>query len=325
MSSCILAALPLACGGVPEHVPPSGALTPAPPPALMASTASTAALPQSPPLPAPPPAPALAPRPAPACPEDMVFVDTVTCPRVELRCLDSEYNQANHITICHAFAPGQVCLTEPRRQRFCIDRYEYPNREGAHPPVMVDWYDAAGACASRGKRLCWESEWVAACEGPEKLPFPYGLERDPAQCNIDNPWRQPNLDKIYAQDPAIQGPQLLRLDQSVPSGAKKGCVSGFGVHDLTGNVDEWVNAESPRGKAKWAGLKGGAWGHVRNACRPMTTSHPPEFTYYFISFRCCADAAPEPGAAQDPRLWTPPPPPDHPDPSGHLSPGWTPQ
>jgi formylglycine-generating enzyme len=255
----------------------------------------------------------------------MVFVDTLTCPKVELRCLDSEYNQANHITICNAFAPGQVCLGSPRRQRFCIDRYEYPNREGAHPPVMVDWYDAAGACASRGKRLCWESEWVAACEGPDKLPFPYGLRRDPTRCNIDNPWREPNLDKIYATDPAIHGPQLLRLDQSVPSGAKKGCVSGFGVHDLTGNVDEWVNTESPRGRSKWAGLKGGAWGHVRNACRPMTTSHPPEFAYYFISFRCCADAAPDPEAARDPALWTPPPPPEHPDPSGRLSPGWTPQ
>jgi hypothetical protein len=38
-------------------------------------------------------------------------------------------------------------------------------------------------------------------------------------------------------------------------------------------------------------LKGGAWGHVRNACRPVTTSHPPDFKYYFISFRCCADAS----------------------------------
>ena len=32
--------------------------------------------------------------------------------------------------------------------------------------------------------------------------------------------------------------------------------------------------------------------HVRNACRPVTTSHPPDFTYYFISFRCCADVQP---------------------------------
>lgn len=256
----------------------------------------------------------------------MVYVDTTYCPKVRLRCLKDEYNEANHITICHEFAPGQVCLGAARRQRFCIDKYEYPNKEGAHPPVMVDWYDAAGACAARGKRLCWESEWVSACEGPEKLPFPYGLARDPKRCNIDNRWLNVSLESLYAKDPVIQGAELLRLDQSVASGARPGCVSGFGVHDLTGNVDEWVNAEATYKKSKWAGLKGGAWGHVRNACRPMTTSHAPDFTYYFVSFRCCANAAKDPmGADRDPDLWAPPPQPNKPDPTGVISAGWTPR
>jgi len=47
----------------------------------------------------------------------------------------------------------------------------------------------------------------------------------------------------------------------------------------------------PRERANFAALKGGAWGHVRNACRPVTTSHVPEFRYYFIGFRCYSDAA----------------------------------
>jgi formylglycine-generating enzyme len=255
----------------------------------------------------------------------MLYVDTTYCPKVRQACRKDEYDKPNHITICHEFAPGQVCLGKPRRQRFCIDRYEYPNRAGAHPPVMVDWYDAAGACGAQGKRLCWESEWVSACEGPEKLPFPYGLKRDPAKCNIDNVWIDPSLDKLYSKRPEVSGPELLRLDQSVPSGARQGCVSGFGVHDMTGNLDEWVNAEAAHDTSLWAGLKGGAWGHVRNACRPMTVSHPPEFAYYFITFRCCADAAQAPAdAASDATLWTPPPQPSHRDPSGAVSPGWTP-
>lgn len=256
------------------------------------------------------------------CPEDMAFVDTTYCPEVRLNCLKDEYNKANHITLCHKFAPGQVCKGKPRRQRFCIDRYEYPNQKGAHPPVMVDWYDAAGACAAKGKRLCWESEWVSACEGPEKLPFPYGLSRDPGKCNIDNPWLNVDLKRLYSPDHAVQSAMLAWLDQSVSSGFKEGCVSGFGVHDLTGNLDEWVNTEKTYEKSKWAGLKGGAWGHVRNACRPMTTSHAPEFTYYFVSFRCCSDAAPDPAASKDPTLWVPPPAPKHPDPTGAISPGW---
>jgi formylglycine-generating enzyme required for sulfatase activity len=188
---------------------------------------------------------------------------------------------------------------------------------------MVSWYDGAAACAAQGKRLCWQSEWESACEGPEKLPFPYGLRRDPAQCNIDNPYVRPDLERVYSSRRVVQDAELLKLDQGVASGARPGCVSGFGVHDLTGNFDEWVNSEENKGKSQWAGLKGGAWGHVRNACRPMTTSHPPEFTYYFISFRCCADAAPDVEAAKDPTLWTPPPMPDHKPPGGVVSPGWT--
>ena len=80
------------------------------------------------------------------------------------------------------------------------------------------------------------------------------------------------------------------------------CRSGFGVFDMTGNVDEWVvSDEPPREKSKWAGLKGGAWGHVRSQCRPMTYSHEPEFTYYFVGFRCCKDVR----GAPDAPPWTP--------------------
>ena len=258
-----------------------------------------------------------------ACPADMILVDTTYCPNVELACADSEYDKPNHITICHRFTGEQRCIGPTRRQRFCIDELEYPNRRGAHPPVMVSWYDAAGACASRNKRLCWESEWVSSCEGPKKLPFPYGRERDHTQCNIDNPWVKPSLTAIGSPRADVAAAELLRLDQSVPSGAREGCVSGFGVRDLTGNFDEWVNAESHHGISKWAGLKGGAWGHVRNACRPMTTSHPPEFTYYFISFRCCADPAPDATADRDPTLWKPPPQHDATPPGGTVRQGWT--
>src|SRR5690606_11627850 len=143
------------------------------------------------------------------------------------------------------------------------------------------------------------------------------------QCNIDNPWVSPNLDAVHHPDDAVRGPELLRLDQSVPSGSMEGCKSDFGVYDLTGNFDEWVLTEWRRGKGKWAGLKGGAWGHVRNACRPITTSHVPHWSYYFISFRCCKDAPPHEGPGAPP--WKPPPwsPPAHPA-GKPVDRGWTP-
>lgn len=255
----------------------------------------------------------------------MVYVDGSYCTDVEQKCLKTEHNKPNKIIICHAFSPERRCVGEERRHHFCIDPYEYPNYAGGHPPVMVDWYDAAAACGAQGKRLCREAEWVQACEGPEHLPFPYGLRRDPTKCNIDNPWRDPSLPNIYSKDPVIQATELIKLDQSVPSGSKPGCVSGFGVYDLTGNVDEWVIADRLYEKSQFAALKGGAWGHVRNACRPVTTSHVPDFTYYFISFRCCKDAAIPPVGESTLPLWAPPPIPTPKDPKGAPSAGWSPE
>ena len=334
-AACLLALSPLlftaACGTAPPAEPPAAPPTPEPPPPPRVTVAS--AFPAASDVSdvsdagagdagdAGDEEKASAEAPS-ACPAGMKLVDTMYCPKPRLKCLKDEYDKSNHITICHRFAEGQTCLVEPRRQRFCIDEYEYPNRKGAHPPVMVSWFDGEAACEAEGKRLCRESEWVSACEGPEKLPFPYGLSRDPAQCNIDNAYVGPHLDLVYSTNPSVQDRELLALDQSVASGEKAGCVSGFGVHDLTGNVDEWVTADEETHKAsKWAGLKGGAWGHVRNACRPMTTSHPPEFTYYFISFRCCGEAT---GVGQSgAKIWKAPPLGNHPAPGGKVNKGWT--
>jgi formylglycine-generating enzyme required for sulfatase activity len=225
-----------------------------------------------------------------------VYVKGSYCPEIERTCLHEELIRDQHITICHSFAKEQHCAAASQPREFCIDKYEYPNAPGAHPPWMVSWYDAQATCETKGKRLCYESEWTTACEGPEHKPFPYGYERDNTACNIDNEFIRPNVPRMYSKDARLQLVELSRIDQSVPSGGMNKCVSDYGVYDLTGNFDEWVTREAPAQPRRkddtslWAGLKGGAWGHVRNACRPMTTSHVPEFAYYFISFRCCADA-----------------------------------
>jgi sulfatase modifying factor 1 len=226
------------------------------------------------------------------CPTRMQHVVTSFCPEMKRQCIKKEYDAPNRITICHRFAEGKNECEAPRVPLdYCIDEHEFPNRAGTKPQVMASFYDAETACAQAGKRLCRESEWVAACEGPDETPFPTGWLREPAKCNIDNKWVSPILDRVYAKDEAVARAELARLDRSVASGARPACKSGFGVLDLTGNVDEWVRADVERThrRSRVAGLKGGAWGHVRNACRPVTTSHPPDFTYYFIGFRCCAD------------------------------------
>lgn len=234
----------------------------------------------------------------------MVHIHSDFCPKLERRCVDKEYDKPNHITICKRFSTEKPICRAPRIPLdFCIDEYEYPNRLGAKPPVMLNFFEASAQCAAVQKRLCYEREWVAACEGPEEKPFPYGYVRSSEHCNFDNRWVNPILSRVYSSDPDVQHAELERLDRSVPSGQMAGCVSDYGVHDLTGNVDEWTLADHdrPREKAKFSALKGGAWGHVRNACRPMTTSHPPEFRYYFIGLRCCTGLATE-AAAESPAV-----------------------
>jgi hypothetical protein len=46
--------------------------------------------------------------------------------------------------------------TQP--MHFCIDRFEYPNRRGAYPWILVNWNEAKVICAREAKRLCTEAE-----------------------------------------------------------------------------------------------------------------------------------------------------------------------
>ncbi len=221
-----------------------------------------------------------------ACPAGMVEVAGDFCPFVEQKCLrwlDPETKMR-----CAEFAPTGECSVRTSRKHFCIDRYEYPNAPGSKPRIMVSWNQAREVCASEGKRLCGEQEWTLACEGAERLPYPYGYARNAEACNIDRP--HPNPDERALANPQTRDAEVARLDQRDPSGARESCVSPFGAYDMTGNVDEWVVNES--GHPYKSGLKGGYWGPVRDRCRPMTTAHDENFAFYQIGFRCCSDLGP---------------------------------
>jgi formylglycine-generating enzyme required for sulfatase activity len=168
------------------------------------------------------------------------------------------------------------------KMNFCIDTYEWPNKVNVNPSVFIDWVHASEMCSAVGKRLCSEDEWTFACEGEEGLPYPYGYSRDSSACNIDKSWIKVDEEKLNSSD--SQG-ELNKLWQGVPSGSMTKCVSPFGVHDMTGNVDEWT-ASSRRSGYKSI-LKGGYWSVVRNRCRPSTRSHNEWHRYYQQGFRCC--------------------------------------
>jgi formylglycine-generating enzyme required for sulfatase activity len=202
---------------------------------------------------------------------------------------------------CAEFRPGSQCYGKTVPMRFCIDKYEYPNVAGGTPEVAVTWEKAADKCEAEGKRLCKDTEWTLACEGEERLPYPYGNVRDANACNIDKPYIMPDNEAFSR--PATRAAEIARLDQREPSGSRASCVSPHGVHDMTGNVDEWVVNQSGKASERpyVSGLKGGYWGPVRNRCRPMTVDHNRWHSGYQIGFRCCAAAQTKTAATGDSR------------------------
>ncbi|MDP9151610.1 MAG: SUMF1/EgtB/PvdO family nonheme iron enzyme [Myxococcota bacterium] len=230
-------------------------------------------------------------EPPPLCPATMVEVTGDWCPVVEQLCVrwvDPKHPERDR---CAEYLPTGRCFGVPAHKHFCVDRYEWPNEPAVKPAVAVDWLHAREQCAGAGKRLCLDSEWTLACEGRERLPYPYGYVRDPEACNIDRPYILPDESKW--NDPKTRLTEIIRLDQRDPSGARESCISPYGVSDMTGNVDEWVVNETGKDRERpyVSGLKGGYWGPVRDRCRPMTTDHNQWYTGYQIGFRCCADAS----------------------------------
>jgi formylglycine-generating enzyme required for sulfatase activity len=198
---------------------------------------------------------------------------------------------------CLRYKEPSVCLSKARRpMRFCMDRYEWPNKKGELPSLLISWVDAKKECEKIGKRLCTEDEYNFACEGEAMLPYTYGYARDATKCNIDRPYRK-REHKLLKYASCMKKPEckkeLEKLDQRLPAGSLAACVSPFGVYDLNGNINEWVFRPGEKYPNR-SGLKGGWWGPVRGRCRPTVGFHKEEDYGYEEGFRCCKDAASPP-------------------------------
>jgi formylglycine-generating enzyme len=205
------------------------------------------------------------------CPSEMVHVAGAYCPEVIQTCkayLDPPPYQNLR---CAEYEPVTKC-TKPRiTKSFCIDREEHTDSGETLARVDISFDDAKTACEQEGKALCKEDEWQFACEGEEMRPYPYGFTRDSTACNID----QTHLGSIGH----------LR-DLRAPSSAYERCLSPFGVHNMTGNVDEWANREGTHHSV----LHGGWWLPGRNRCRATTAEHGPEYSAKQVGYRCCKAA-----------------------------------
>ncbi|WP_437825219.1 formylglycine-generating enzyme family protein [Sorangium sp. So ce1153] len=176
---------------------------------------------------------------------------------------------------------------------YCIDRFEAPNVEGALPLVMESAVSAHAWCEEHGKRLCTEDEWDTACEGPEGFVYPYGNTHEPDRCNDGKTWRAPDEGALNTWPSDEAAAAVEALYQAEPSGARPGCVSAFGVHDMTGNVEEWVVRTKYHVNEYPHVLKGcywsGCFGGAKPRCGSTNPAHADGFRYYETSFRCCRD------------------------------------
>ncbi len=175
------------------------------------------------------------------------------------------------------------------------------SKGGVEPQGYVSWNDAAQACAVAGKRLCTETEWVTACEGPAKTTYPYGSARVPKRCNdsgtnamLRMPREQQAMTMANMNDPRL----LLLTGTVAKTGAFADCTNAFGVYDMVGNLHEWVADGVPPEEQERDGYAAQAFcgGFFLDTtingegCRYKTRLHADWYHDYSTGFRCCADA-----------------------------------
>ena len=212
------------------------------------------------------------------CPAEMVLVEGEYCPVVEQVCLRwLDPPGPYHDYRCGEYKRPVQCNAPREKKRFCIDREEYVPPGETLPVANTSWTSAGEICATRGARLCLESEWQFACEGPDMHPYPYGdgFTRDGKACNIDRS--------------DLGMPERGLRDLRAPVSEFPRCLSPFGVHDMSGNVEEWTTLD--KGKAPdRSSMKGAWWLPGKNTCRAATIGHGEVYQGKQVGARCCRDA-----------------------------------
>ena len=152
---------------------------------------------------------------------------------------------------------------------------------GDDPINCVTWDQARTYCEAVDKRLPTQAEWEKAARGEEGLTYPWGNEWDKTKANTDEGGKGGTV--------AVA---------SYASG-----VSPYGVHDMSGNVWEWVQDwyaadyyqkepdRNPTGPTdgEYRSGRGGSWRHSqRNARVANRFGFIPGNANDGIGFRCAS-------------------------------------
>ncbi len=163
------------------------------------------------------------------------------------------------------------------------------NEHGNRPVVGVNWHDAKAYCEWAAKRLPSEAEWEKAARGTDGHIYPWG--NDTPTTNLAN------YGKSWSTD-------FSSGDPLKPVGSYEAGKSPYGIHDMAGNVWEWVADwyddgyyknnpnRNPKGPSSGDSkvLRGGSWGnHPDNLRSADRGGVDPTSVHNAFGFRCLQD------------------------------------
>ena len=136
--------------------------------------------------------------------------------------------QPAHEVCVDPFKLDKFEVTQGRFQSFM--GYNPAWFKGADRPVeSVTWHEARDYCKNSGKRLPTEAEWEYAARGGTDTEFYWGDEFDPTKTN-------------FCDSKCVMNIRTKNMSDGFPNTAPVGSfpANPFGLHDMAGNVNEWV-------------------------------------------------------------------------------------
>mgnify|MGYP002700896929 FL=1 len=133
----------------------------------------------------------------------------------------------------------EVCLNPFKLDKFEVNQGRFQAFMGHNPsrfigatlPVeSVTWHEADEYCRNSGKRLPTEAEWEYASRGGTDTEYYWGNEFEATQSN-------------FCDSKCVMNIRTENMSDGFPNTAPVGSfpANPFGLHDMAGNVNEWVS------------------------------------------------------------------------------------